>query len=70
MKQAARELLEQVARRHLPDEVDLYPALLARLQRQRRQRWALALVTLALVLTAAAYMVGRSLGYLPGVHST
>jgi|AMFO01.1.fsa_nt_gi Periplasmic component of the Tol biopolymer transport system len=67
MKQAARELLEQVARRHLPDEVDLYPALLARLQRQRRQRWALALVTLALVLTAAAYMVGRSLGYLPGV---
>ncbi len=67
MNQAARKILDRVARRHLPEEVDLYPALVTRLRRRRRQRRALALVALALVLTAAAYMMGRSLGYLPGV---
>ena len=67
----AQDLLDRVARRHIPDDADLYPALLARVQRQinrrRRRQRVLALVVLALALSAAAYVVGRSLGYLPGV---
>ncbi len=71
MNSRAHDLLDMVARRHIPDKVDLYPSLIGRLQRQnrrqRRQRWVLGLSALVITLTAAAYMVGYSLGYLPGV---
>ncbi|RMD63472.1 hypothetical protein D6833_05625, partial [Candidatus Parcubacteria bacterium] len=66
----AREILDVVARRHIPENVDLYPDLVKRLRQQtlrRRRRQVLVLTAFALALTAAAYMAAHSLGYLPGI---
>ena len=75
MNRTYRNILDAAARPYVPDELDLFPRIAARLERKTlmktlRARPALAilivLVTLSL-LTSIAYAVGRSLGYIPGV---
>lgn len=75
MSKTPRELLDAAARAHVPDDINLYPRIAARLQRKTvmqtlRAKPALLilLVVLAFVLlSGVAYAVGRSLGYIPGV---
>ncbi|MGB7872887.1 MAG: hypothetical protein WBL25_00780, partial [Anaerolineales bacterium] len=75
MNRTYRDVLDVAARPYVPDELDLFPRIAARLERKTlmqtlRARPALAvlivLVALSL-LTGIAYAVGRSLGYTPGV---
>lgn len=75
MNRTYRDVLDIAARPYVPDELDLFPRIAARLERKTfiqtlRARPALAilivLVALSL-LTGIAYAVGRSLGYIPGV---
>ena len=75
MNRTYRDVLDAAARPYVPDELDLFPRIAARLERRSfmqtlRARPALAilivLVALSL-LTGIAYAVGRSLGYIPGV---
>lgn len=75
MNRPYRDVLDNAARPYVPDELDLFPRIAARLERKNliqtlRARPALAililLVTLSL-LTGIAYAIGRSLGYIPGV---
>ena len=71
MTRPEREILEEVARQHIPDNVDIYPAVLERLRRTprdgRRWRWAIALAMALLLLAGMVYAMGRSRGYLPGL---
>lgn len=75
MNRTYREVLDVAARPYVPDELDLFPRIAARLERRTlmqtlRARPALAilivLVALSL-LSGIAYAIGRSLGYIPGV---
>ncbi|MFZ5884832.1 MAG: hypothetical protein ACOYYI_13755 [Chloroflexota bacterium] len=70
-----KDALEAIARRGVPEDVNLMPSLAARLERRTlmttlRARPVLTLVlvllTLAL-LTGAAYAIGKMTGYIPGV---
>lgn len=75
MKKTSRDVLDAVARQHIPDDANLFPRIAAKLERKTmmqtlRTRPALALliVLLALsLLSGVVYAVGRSLGYIPGV---
>ncbi|MCC6499513.1 MAG: PD40 domain-containing protein [Anaerolineales bacterium] len=69
-----KDALERIARRAVPEDLNLMPSIAARLERKSlmttlraRPLMAIliALFTL-LVLSGVAYAVGRSLGYLPG----
>jgi hypothetical protein len=71
-----RQVLDSVAGTHIPDDLDLYPRVRARLNQRRtlmqtlraRPALAIALVILALLLlTGAAYAIGRITGYIPGI---
>jgi hypothetical protein len=75
MKQNPRELLDAAAGTRIPADVNLYPRIAAQLERKTlmqtlRAKPALMIlfVLLALaLLSGAAYAIGRSLGYIPGV---
>jgi len=71
-----QQALEGIAARQIPETTNLWPRLAERLEERKslmqnlRARPALALFILLLalaLLTGAAYAVGKSLGYLPGV---
>jgi len=75
MSKTPRELLDAAARIHVPENIDLYPRIAAKLQRKTVMQTLRAkpvllilFVLLALaLLSGVAYAVGRSLGYIPGV---
>jgi hypothetical protein len=75
MKPTPRERLDAAAGTRIPANLDLYPRIAAQLERRTfmqtlRAKPALMIlfVLLALVvLSGAAYAIGRSLGYIPGV---
>src|SRR5512143_377638 len=70
------QILDSAAGLHIPDDLDLFPKVAARLNQRRtlmqtlRARPALAILLAILVLllmTGVVYAIGRSLGYIPGV---
>lgn len=75
MTRTPRDLLDAAARAHVADDLDLFPRISARLERRtvvqtlraRPALAALAGVLAFVLLSGAAYAVGRSLGYIPGV---
>jgi hypothetical protein len=75
MNRTPRDLLDDAASLHVPDDVNLLPRVSARLERRTflqvlRARPALAVLAALVclgVLSGAAYAVGRSLGYIPGI---
>jgi hypothetical protein len=75
MSEPCRHLLESAARQHVPDVIDLFPRIAARLERRTFKQALLArpaLIVLAALLalgllSGAVYAVGRSLGYIPGL---
>jgi len=76
MNKIYHDVLDAAARRHIPDDLDLFSRVAARLRERKtlmqtlRARPALALLLALLcllLLTGIAYAIGRSLGYIPGV---
>ena len=75
MKRTNQNILDAVARPHVPDQVDLFPNIAAQLEKKAYLRLNYArpllvifMVLLALsVITGVVYAVGKSLGYIPGV---
>ena len=75
MKRSYRNILNNVARQRVPDEINLYPRIVAQLERKTFMktvyaRPAISIIILLLSLTllsGVVYAVGRSLGYIPGV---
>ncbi len=71
MNRAAFQLLDAIARQHIPNDADVYPQIAARLQRAPRRRVrlqaVLLLAALLLLLAGVVYAAGRSLGYWPGL---
>ena len=74
-----KDLLEKVARRGVPENIDLLPRILPQLNKRRftmrtlRTQPVLVLlgVVLALLLlTGVAYAIGRSMGFIPGYGFT
>ena len=70
-----KDALENIARRGVPEDTNLWPSISARLERKSmimtlRARPVLLLLTILLaltLLTGVAYAIGRSLGYIPGI---
>jgi hypothetical protein len=71
-----KHALENIARRGVPENTDLWPDISARLERnspmtmalRTRPLLALLMTLLALlVLSSAVYALGRMLGYIPGI---
>ena len=70
-----KDLLDDVARRAVPEDVNLMPNILARLERKPlmttlRARPAFAILVVALLLillTGVAYAIGKVRGYIPGI---
>jgi hypothetical protein len=70
-----KDALENIARRSVPENTDLWPNISARLERKsplmtlRTRPLAAILIALLtlLVLSSAAYALGRMLGYIPGI---
>jgi len=70
-----KDELENIARRSVPEDINLWPNISARLERKsqmltpRTHPIVTILVTLLilLVLSGVAYALGKALGYLPGV---
>ena len=75
MKRSYRNILNNVARQRIPDEINLYPRIIAQLERKSfmktmHARPVISIILLLLSLTllsGVVYAVGRSLGYIPGV---
>ncbi len=78
MKPSSAEILDEIARAHIPDNFDLFPRLVEQVSREKqaplRRIWRyhpVAAVLLALLILAAlagvAYALGNVLGYIPGV---
>ncbi len=75
MIRSYRNILNNVARQHVPDEINLYPSIAAQLERKTfiktmRAHPAISIIILMLalsLLSGVVYAVGRSLGYIPGV---
>ncbi len=75
MKQTPRELLDAAARMKIPDDVNIFPRIAARLERKsilqtlrtRPILLGLSILFSLAILTGVAYAVGRSLGYIHGV---
>jgi len=70
-----KDALENLARRGVPENTNLWPELSAKLERKspmttlRTRPFAAVLLALIVLLTLSgvAYAIGRSLGYIPGV---
>ncbi len=71
-----KDALENIARRDVPENTNLWPRIEARLDQRSsfmqtlRARPALALIIILLaisLLTGVVYAIGKSLGYIPGV---
>lgn len=75
MSRTYREVLDDAARSHVPDGLNLLPGISARLHRRRlvhaltaQPLLALAAAFLVLLLlTGVAYAIGSLMGYLPGI---
>lgn len=75
MKQTPRDLLDAAARLKIPDDVNLLPRIVARLERKSILQtlrtkpilFGLSILFSLAILTGVAYAVGRSLGYIHGV---
>src|SRR5512139_1714559 len=76
MNKKYHQILDSAAGLHIPDDLNLYPKVEARLDQRRtlvqtlRARPALAILLAILVLllmTGVVYAIGHSLGYFPGV---
>src|SRR5512139_2923119 len=70
-----KQTLENIARRGIPEDTNLWPALSARLERKspmstlRTRPFVTVILALIVLLTLSgvAYAIGRSLGYIPGL---
>jgi hypothetical protein len=70
-----KQTLEGIARRGIPENTNVWPALSARLERKspmstlRTRPFVAVLLALIILLTLSgvAYAIGRSLGYIPGL---
>lgn len=70
-----KDALESIARRGVPEDVNLMPYIAARLERKSfmqilRARPVLLILTILLVLTlltGVAYAIGKAMGYIPGI---
>lgn len=75
MKKSYLNILNNVARQHVPDEISLFPRIAAQLERKpfmktMRAHPAVSIIFLILALSlmsGVVYAIGRSLGYIPGV---
>src|SRR5688572_24309471 len=76
MNKNYHNILDSAAGLYIPDDLDLFDRVQAKLGQRRtlmqavRARPALAIllaILALLVLTGVAYAIGRSLGYIPGV---
>jgi hypothetical protein len=75
MKPTPRELLEAAARTKIPEDVNLWPHMAARLERKsffhtlrtKPVLLGLSILFSLAMLTGVAYAIGRSLGYIRGV---
>jgi len=76
MNKNYRDILDSVASSHIPDNLDLFPRVAARLNQRKtimqtlRTRPALAIllaIFAMLLLTGVAYAIGRLNGYIPGI---
>ena len=75
MKRTYRNVLDSAVRPHVPDEINLFPRISARLGRRTRlqalrARPAIAVLAVLIslgLLSGVVYAVGRSLGYIPGM---
>jgi len=78
MKRSSAEILDEIARAHIPDDFDLFPGLVEQVRREKqaplRRIWRyhpVAAVLLALLILAAlagvAYALSNALGYIPGI---
>lgn len=75
MKHSHRAVLEMVAQQHIPDDLNLLPQIVEKLEKKTLKRslrtrpmYALLLLLLALsIISGVAYAIGRQLGYVPGV---
>lgn len=76
MNKTYRHILDSAAGLYVPDDLNLFPRVVARLNQRRtlmqtlraRPLLAVVVVLLALlILTAAAYAIGRLTGYIPGI---
>jgi hypothetical protein len=76
MNRTYRQILDSAASRHIADDLDLFPRVSAQLTTRKtlmqtlRARPALAILLAflaLLLLSGAAYAIGRSLGYIPGL---
>jgi hypothetical protein len=75
MKRSYRNILNNVARQHVPDEISLFPRIATQLERKPfmqtlHARPAISIIILIFVLSllsGVVYAVGHSLGYIPGV---
>ena len=70
-----KDVLESIAQRNVPENIDIWPQIAAKIERQdfmqtvrARPALALFLVLLALaLLSSVAYAIGKATGYIPGV---
>lgn len=76
MNKTYRDILDSAASLHIPEDLNLFPRVAARLNQRKtfmqtiRARPALAIILAflaLLLLTGVAYAIGKSLGYIPGV---
>ena len=70
-----KEMLESIAQRNVPENINIWPQIAAKVERRdfmqtvrARPALAMLLVLLALaLLSTAAYAIGKATGYIPGV---
>jgi hypothetical protein len=76
MNKSVRDILDSAASSHIPDDLDLFPLVAARLNQRRtfmqtlrtRPVMVIVIVVLALsLLTGVVYAIGRLTGYIPGI---
>ncbi len=75
MKRSHRTVLDTVAQQHIPDDLNLLPQIIEKLEKKTlkqslrtRPAFVILLLLLSLsILSGVAYALGRSLGYIPGV---
>lgn len=75
MKRSYRNILNNVARQHVPDDINLFPNIAAQLERNTlmktlHARPVISIIILMFVLSllsGVVYAVGHTLGYIPGI---
>jgi hypothetical protein len=76
MNKSVRDILDSAASSHIPDDLNLFPLVAARLNQRRtfmqtlraRPVMVIIIVVLALsLLTGVVYAIGRLTGYIPGI---